>query len=272
MILILIMALLVLGIVYFQAMQGLFSSLIMAILTIICAAVALNFYETLAQSLLYTRQPAYADAVSLMVLFVPPLLILRIVLDKVIGGNVVLNHWIDRIGGAGCGLVTGVFCVGIFALTLQMLPLGPNILGYEPYDEKLQRLDRLAPFYPDENTIKLGRMLSAGAFGTSGETPTFADAHDNLLLELYCWRNRPIRSAKLRGRKQTIHSRMGRLDAMPDYLQVAGIWECPDKYLARWCSRQVHPLLEEGYDLKTIVVRAVIHEDAREDDADEATN
>ena len=273
MVLILIIALLVLGIVYYQAMQGLFSSVIMAILTVICAAVALNFYEALGQLLLYTRQPAYADALSLVALFVLLLLILRIVLDKVIGGNVVLNHWIDRIGGAAFGFVTGVFCVGIFALTLQMLPLGPSIMGYRPYDERLQRLDRLVPFYPDENIIKFGRMLSAGAFGTAGETPTFAEAHDDLLLELYCWRNRPMRSAKLKGRKQTIHSRMGRLDAMPDDLQVDGAWECPDEYLARWCPKQVHPLLEEGNNLKTIVVRAVIHADAREDeDAGQAVN
>ena len=67
MVLIIIAALLVAGIAFFQIIQGLFSALIMTILTILCAALAFTFYEPLA-ALLHSRQAAYADAGALLAL------------------------------------------------------------------------------------------------------------------------------------------------------------------------------------------------------------
>ena len=56
MILIVITALFVLGIALFQAVQGLFSALIMSILTILCAVLAFNFYEPLAEAVSLRRR------------------------------------------------------------------------------------------------------------------------------------------------------------------------------------------------------------------------
>ena len=48
MVLILVATILVLAIVSFQVVEGLFSSLIMAILSVLCAALAFTYYEPLA--------------------------------------------------------------------------------------------------------------------------------------------------------------------------------------------------------------------------------
>ncbi len=273
MILIIVAAGLVLGIAFYQALQGLFSSLVMAILTILCAALAVNFYEPVAAALLYSRQPAYADAVALTALFVLPLLALRLVIDKLIAGNVVVGQWADRIGGGLLGVITGILHVGILMLALQMLPFGPNILDYEPFDESLQREDRLVPFYPDEFTIGLGRVLSAGSL--SGQRK-FAEAHDSLLLELYCARNRPEKVRRGgRRRREQVRGRGGRFDAFPGYLAVSAAYECPPGRVKRWCRTKLEPLLlagaldhERDYEPgggKIVVIRVQVHEDARED-------
>ena len=88
MLLILIAFALVLGIAFFQVVQGIFSALVMALLSILCAAIAFNYYEPLAEALsLYDRMPAYADMASLIVLFVLPLLTLRIIFDRFLHQN-----------------------------------------------------------------------------------------------------------------------------------------------------------------------------------------
>lgn len=280
-------AILILGITYYQTIQGLFSSVIMAILTVLCAAVAVNFYEPVASALLYTRQPAYADAIALTAIFVLPLLALRLGMDKLIGGNVVLDRWMDRLGGALAGLVTSIILVGIFMLAVQMLPFNASLIGYQPFNETLERKDRLVPFYPDEFTIGLGTMFSDGAFGGQRK---FAHAHDNLLLELFCARNRPNKERKVKGKRirkgpRTITSRLGRLDARPGHLLAATAYECEPDLLAQLLKTLVdvppvedmHPLLHpeplahekkngrRGEFRKIIVVRTQVSQESREE-------
>ncbi len=271
-------AILVLGITYYQAIQGLFSSVIMATLTVLCAAVAVNLYEPVASTLLYARQPAYADAIALTAIFIVPLLVLRLAIDKLIGGNVVLDRWMDRLGGTLAGFVTSIILMGIFMLAMQMLPFNASVIGYQPFSETLERKDRLFPFYPDEFTIGLGKMFSAGAFG--GQR-TFASAHDNLLLELYCARSRPNKERKTKRKRfekgpKKIRSRLGRMDAKPGHLSVEAAYQCEPDHVKQWCQGDEHPLLvqeplaheknngQRGEFRKIIVVRTLVHEACRE--------
>ncbi|GAG00105.1 unnamed protein product, partial [marine sediment metagenome] len=223
---------------------------------------------------------AYADAITLTALFVLPLLGLRIAADLLIVGNVILDRWMDRVGGGLAGLVTGILLVGILMLAVQMLPFGPNLIGYQPFDEMLQRKQRLVPFYPDEFTIGLGKMFSRGAFGGQRE---FAHAHDDLLLELYCARNRPNRERKLKGRTM-LQSRLGRFDAMPGHLKVEAAYEC-EPQLVQGSADDIHPLLRQeplSYEKnkarkpelrKIIVIRTLVDKDVREGrDSQKAAN
>ena len=208
MVAILLVLALVLGIAFFQVVQGLFSALIMTILSVICAIAALNFYEPLAEALLYNRQPAYAEAISLVALFVIPLLALRVLFDKFISGNVVMGMWADRIGGGILGLISGMVIVGILTIAAQMLPFKPAILYYTPFDSSLQRISGLHFFYPDEFTVGMAKKFSTGSLKYSQK---FATVHDDLLLETYCTRNRA--------------GKLGRADSLPDSFSVKAAFE-----------------------------------------------
>ncbi len=210
MVLIIIATLLVLGITFHQVVQGTFSALIMAVLTTLCAAAALSFYEPLA-SFLYERQSAYADAAALMALFIVPLLILRMIIDRFFRANLVLGVWTDRIFGGALGFYVGQIIAGMLLIALQMLPMGAEFLFYKPYDADLNRDQRVWPFRPDEFTLGWMNTLSLGGLG--GER-SYKSVHDDLLLELYCARNTA--------------GKFGRVDAFPGAIAVEKAFLLPD--------------------------------------------
>lgn len=258
MVLIILVFLLVLGIAFFQAIQGFFSSLIMAILTVLCAAAAFQFYEPLAQ-LLYGRQPAQADAICLIALFVIPLLLLRLGIDRLIPGNVVLGAWPDRIAGGFTGLITGLVISGVLTLAIQLLPNAASWLLYRPYDNTLRRSQSLAPFYPDEFTLGLVDMLSAGSLQADGNS-RFSYRHDNLILETWAAHNRILQRRQVDNEWKT--ERIGRVDAAPDSLSLLGCYEPNDP---PWRVRiPADPLVAEGEPTKLLVVRVGVSESARD--------
>ena len=200
--------LLILAIALYQSIHGLFSAVIMAFLTTICAVVALGCYEWLGPAFLYSTQPAYADALSLIVHFVIPLLILRTVFDKLIVGNAPIGAWADRASAGALGIYIGMVMVGILTIALQMLPYGGSVMGYTPFDSSLQRVDRL---YCDE--FALGVFKSTASLASD---QSFTEIHDDLLRELFCGRN----TAGLNGR----------VDAKTDALMIPAAFKPGDKW------------------------------------------
>jgi len=238
--LILIATLLILGIAFYQVVQGVFSALIMTILSILSAAIAFGFYEPLAQ-LLYDKQPAVANGAALAALFVVSLLVLRLVFDRLIGGNVVLGVWADRIGGGVLGLISGMICVGVLATAVQMFPFGATVLTYRPFDSTLRRDQGLAPFYPDEFAIGLSDMLSGGSL--AGKR-TLSSVHPDLLLEAFAARN----TAEL----------YGRLDATPKDLLAAEAF-APSRNVTPWSADVPdNPLLDPTTMTTDLVVRCKV--------------
>jgi uncharacterized membrane protein required for colicin V production len=185
MVLILLVTLFILAIAFYQVLQGLYSALIMFLLTVVSAMVAFGFYPYLS-AYLYQYMSAYTRPVCLVGLFAICLGALRLIYDRFLGANVVLGTWADRIGGGVFGLLTGMVLAGVLTIAIQLLPFTESILTYRPYDEYLQRDHRLHPFRPDEFTLGLMSMLSDGSMGGSAD---FDDAHGNLLLEAHCFRN-----------------------------------------------------------------------------------
>lgn len=190
MVLIILASLLIAGIVVYQASQGAFSAMIMAMLSLFCAVVALNYFEPLGL-LLVGRLGAYAQGASLLALFVLPLLGLRTLSDRYIAGNVVLTAWPDRLGGAGFGLATGMILVGMLMIVLCLLPLPASIFGYRPYDTTLRPHHGGPPQWAAKFTLGLANHISAGAMSPIGGGREFGQAHDDLTLEAFCLRNRP---------------------------------------------------------------------------------
>lgn len=249
MIVIALATILILAIAYFQVVQGVFSALIMAILSIVCAVLALNTYPALAGAVLYARQGTYADAIALIALFVLPLLVLRLLFDWLIGGNAVFGVWADRIGGGLLGLISGMVIVGMLMIILQMLPFGRSVLGYSPYDDALQRDQHLVPFRPDEFTVGLANLVSRGALAGEG---SFEKLHDDLLLECFCARNTA--------------GRHGSIQAAPDALNVRAAYQ-PTSEQADWLARAANlPADEQAQPTRIVVVQASVDGSAADAD------
>ena len=163
MIVIIIAAALILCIAGFQVIQGLFTALVNAILTLLCAMLAFAYYQDLAMVLRENGMQLLADGASLVLLFAVPLLVLRFVVDQlIVKDNLAFGPWADRIGGGALGLFTGIILVGMAAVGMQMMPFDASAMGYLPYDEDLQRHQTLAPFQPDEVVLALADGLSTG--------------------------------------------------------------------------------------------------------------
>jgi len=182
----LLIIVLILTIVFFQAVHGLFSSLIMAVCTLVCTLLAFNAYEPLVELFkLNDRIPGYAEGVMLIALLVIPLFGVRFAVDNYLPGNVVPNMWVDRVGGGVFGLITALLRVGTLVIALQMLPFDRSLLGYDPYDDSLQPADGL-PIDAPAFTLAVVEKLSAGSMGGR----PFTDVHGDLTLEMWAMRNR----------------------------------------------------------------------------------
>jgi uncharacterized membrane protein required for colicin V production len=182
MIVLILTVVLVLGIAFLQMKQGLFSALVMAVLSVCSAALALSIYKPLAGATgLYDRVgPQLAQAGILAVVFFLAIFTLRTVAEKLITQDIYFSTIIDRLGGAICGIITGMTMTGILLVVAQLLPLPATILDYKPYDENLRRSQRLAPFYPDDFVQALGGFVTRGWAG---------QARGDILRDAFCGRN-----------------------------------------------------------------------------------
>ncbi len=248
MLFIILATILVAAIAFYQVVQGLFGALIMAFLCIVSLTVSFNFYEPLAEAI-HKYIPLYAEPAALLGLFVISLIILRVLTDRYLGRNVVTGVWTNRIGGGLLGLVTGMIMVGVLTVAIQMLPFGPSVLGYRPFDDDLKSDHGIAPFCPDDFTLALAKVFSRGSLMTSPENP-FHRTHDNLKLELFCARNDAGKG--------------GRSDAAPEAMTVSGAY-APDD--SGWVKDVPdNPLLQGEGIKKVVVIRAAIDQSARDGD------
>ncbi|HEX3357056.1 MAG TPA: CvpA family protein [Tepidisphaeraceae bacterium] len=122
--------LLVLAIAYFHYAQGFFSATISAICTIVAAIVAVSYHETVINLLLKGAVANYAEAMVLCGLFALTYIILRVIADKAVPGNVLFPLMVDKIGAGVMGIVAGLFGTGVFVMAVQSMPFGPSIAGY----------------------------------------------------------------------------------------------------------------------------------------------
>ena len=128
---------LILAITFYQGLQGVFSAMIMCILTILAAALAFGVYEDIYFWQLVAHQPDHGRAIALVGVFIISLLVFRVVVDQVISGNVEFHTYVDRAGGGVFGFITAMVIIGTLAIGFQMLPFGPTFLGFSRYDLSL---------------------------------------------------------------------------------------------------------------------------------------
>src|SRR2546425_836554 len=133
MILSVIILLLVGVIAYFHYVQGLFGATISAIIAVIAACMAVSYHETLVDMLLKGKMADQANAMMLCVTFAAVYIILRVIFDKAVPGNLRFPAVADAVGGGVMGIIAGIFATGVFALAAQSLPFGPAVAGHSRY-------------------------------------------------------------------------------------------------------------------------------------------
>ena len=207
----LLMILLVFVVVYFHYLQGFFSATLSAIFVVVAAAVAIGWHESVIMALLKGRYADQATAMTTCVMFATVYIVLRLITDRMVPGNLRLPVLAEKLGGAAMGLVAGLVSVGLFAFAAQSLPFGPTMFGYSRFPltperyviappvpgksqsrdanvyNELQAPDLNAPqsgmLLPvDEFAVGLVSHLSNGALSTSNP---LAASHPDWMLELF---------------------------------------------------------------------------------------
>jgi hypothetical protein len=133
MILSVLLLIVLLIIAYFHYLEGFFSSAMSAIMAAVAAIVAVAYHEAFVTLLLRGKFADQAHAITLVCLFAITYLILRLIFDKAIPGNLRFPVILDKVGAGVMGILAGLFGVGVLAIALQSLPFGPSIGGYSRY-------------------------------------------------------------------------------------------------------------------------------------------
>jgi hypothetical protein len=128
-----IIIILVAAIAYYHYVQGFLSSLISAICAVLAAVVAVGLHETLESHISRGRFSDEATSAALIVLFAAVYLVLRLIFDSVVPGNIRVAVWLERGGAAVLGLIAGIFATGVAAIAAQAMPFGPSIAYYSRY-------------------------------------------------------------------------------------------------------------------------------------------
>ena len=126
----------VLGITFMNSMFGLYSGLINLFSCVLSAAVAFGFFEPLNNLFVqsFHLHPAYTEPFALVLPFAVTLLVLRLLADNLIRGNVRVPMYVDWAGGAVCGFFIAQICVGVMTLSFLLLPWGGRVAMYQPIE------------------------------------------------------------------------------------------------------------------------------------------
>ncbi len=172
----------VIGITAMQSMHGLFSGMIMVFCSIVAAVAALGFFEPLVGLASNHIHPSYAAPGALVVVFILTLVILRVLADNLIRGNIRLPKYVDMGGAAVCGFISAQICVGMLMMGMLLLPMGGRAMMYSAYEERSEPGPDGRPEFKrvkfwlrsDAFTASLVSMLSNGSLRAES---AFADVY-----------------------------------------------------------------------------------------------
>jgi hypothetical protein len=122
-----------LAMMYMGSIQGLFSAFLHMMLVIAVGTLAFAIWEPLTLGLLIGRIPLMAWAVGLLVPFAILLVIFRMASDKLVPANMHFAGIVTNLGGAACGLVSGILTSGIVLIGVGLLPFSPDLGGFQPF-------------------------------------------------------------------------------------------------------------------------------------------
>jgi len=156
-------------IAYMWSQEGLLSSFIHFLCTVIAGAVALAVWEPLAYIMMGVREDI-AWSVSLALPFLVTLAALRVLMDVVIKYNMKFSNVANMIGGGVFGVGSGIIAVGILVISMGFLRLPAGFLGYKPiaYDGQGNLVRSGGLWLPaDKLTAELYERLSVTGFASA---------------------------------------------------------------------------------------------------------
>src|SRR5690242_163612 len=101
-----IVILIILAVAYFQYAQGFFSATLSAVCAVFAALIAFSFYEPLVNTVLQGKMADQSHSLALVVLFALSYVILRVIFDKAVPGNIAVPLLVDKVGAGLMGVVT----------------------------------------------------------------------------------------------------------------------------------------------------------------------
>jgi hypothetical protein len=182
--------LLLIAIVYFIGIQGLFSALIMLVCTLVALVATFSCYEYVAAEWIsgWSGFVDYALAISFGGIFGLTLIVLRVAADMVIRRAGLLPAIVDRAGAVAIGIPVGLLVTGVVAITAQLMPWGPAFLGFQRIDPETGEENGIW-LAPDAFTVEVAKYSSAGVFSGGRE---FEALHPDLLKEIGWSRTAPL--------------------------------------------------------------------------------
>src|SRR5687767_15575014 len=100
-----LICLILIGVIaFFHYTQGFWSATLSAFLTILAAALAVSYHEVVVTSLLKGQVADHAHAIALIAIFALSYLILRVMFDMMIPGNIRFPVIADKVGAGAMGL------------------------------------------------------------------------------------------------------------------------------------------------------------------------
>jgi hypothetical protein len=138
---------------------------------VLAGVLAFNFYEPLAGAMESAFSDSFLegieDAVALMLIFLPLLMLFRLIANTAANTHMEYPPILYRGGAVVFGLLAGYLLSGFLACMVQMLPLQKDFLGFEPYDAA-KPVRKFLP--PDVMWLAMMHRLSgAGLSGVGGD-------------------------------------------------------------------------------------------------------
>jgi uncharacterized membrane protein required for colicin V production len=164
--LIVILAVAVIG--YMWSTRGALSSFIHLLCTVIAGAIAIAVWEPVAMLLINTGEEMAADfawGAGLALPFVLSLVVLRVVTDKLVPGNIDVDPATNFAAGGLFGALSGILTVGLMILSVGYTRSPQDIWGYRPvqYDSNGSLVVKAGLVAPVEVwTSKFYSTLSGG--------------------------------------------------------------------------------------------------------------
>ena len=170
--------------IYWWGSQGIFSAMLQLALTVIAGVVALAFWEPITQMFI-SVVPDSAWAIGLLLPFGAALIVLRVVFDMLVPGNLDYHNMAHKTVGGFLGFVSGVLIAGMLIIGIQYSGMS-SLLNYEGFTLDGQgKPVRKSSLVVPVDTIAGGfySYLSGGAFSPIVANTTVADYHPMLAVE-----------------------------------------------------------------------------------------